>query len=84
MAHPTKAQLGAWRQLGRELDADQMDAVFHMIDAFTDEADEADREGGVHPPSQNAADPVAGFDALKCEGPLNTSQAGSNIIDFPS
>ena len=39
MDRPNTAQLRAWRQLGRELDADQMDAIFHMIDAFTDEAD---------------------------------------------
>ena len=40
MERPNAAQRRAWRQLERELDADQMDAIFHMIDAFTDEATE--------------------------------------------
>lgn len=83
MTRPNAEQRRAWRLLGRELDADQMDAIFHVIDAFT-ECDDGDDESDVDLTRTDRRDRPADDGPLDSDTQRGADDVGSNVIDFPS
>ncbi len=83
MATPNKDQLRAWRQLGRDLDADQMDAIFHMIDAFTEEVD-SDEDSDSDLSESEDSDPFIDERSSNHGNQEIDDNTGLNVIEFPS